>query len=210
MFVCQFLLFFFSLLLNQRRQWWSWRALLTIFPLTPTFCKRFFLISSKGQHHACMCVWGRAVGWPRLCWRSFSLFLQLGGGMWGPSVHCRPHCQKPRAAEWHEESDFYIWEAAELHCPFSLTQWVYAGQEAAHITRIVGHRHKKYWGFCKLIQWSHLIFRLSGVCQDALPQSSTSAVFTQLAACLHSLHDAIKGKWHCFASYKLLQPGHSK
>lgn len=34
----------------------------------------------------------------------------------------------------------------------------------------------------------------SGVCQDALPQSSTSAVFTQLAACLHNLHDAIKGK----------------
>ncbi|XP_056291754.1 protein phosphatase 1 regulatory subunit 21 [Pseudoliparis swirei] len=28
--------------------------------------------------------------------------------------------------------------------------------------------------------------------QDAVPQSSTSAVFTQLAACLHSLHDAIK------------------
>ncbi|TNN50379.1 Protein phosphatase 1 regulatory subunit 21 [Liparis tanakae] len=28
--------------------------------------------------------------------------------------------------------------------------------------------------------------------QDAVPPSSTSAVFTQLAACLHSLHDAIK------------------
>ncbi|XP_008428136.1 protein phosphatase 1 regulatory subunit 21 isoform X1 [Poecilia reticulata] len=32
----------------------------------------------------------------------------------------------------------------------------------------------------------------SGVRQDAMPQSSTSAVFTQLAASLHSLHDAIK------------------
>lgn len=29
-----------------------------------------------------------------------------------------------------------------------------------------------------------------------MPQSSTSAVFTQLAACLHSLHDAIKGERH--------------
>lgn len=27
-----------------------------------------------------------------------------------------------------------------------------------------------------------------------MPQSSTSAVFTQLAGCLHSLHDAIKGE----------------
>lgn len=38
---------------------------------------------------------------------------------------------------------------------------------------------------------------VSGVQQDALPQSSTSAVFTQLAAFLHSLHDAIKGEQHC-------------
>lgn len=37
----------------------------------------------------------------------------------------------------------------------------------------------------------------SGVRQDAMPQSSASAVFTQLAACLHSLHDAIKGEQHC-------------
>uniref|UniRef100_A0A8C4EPI4 Protein phosphatase 1 regulatory subunit 21 n=1 Tax=Dicentrarchus labrax TaxID=13489 RepID=A0A8C4EPI4_DICLA len=36
------------------------------------------------------------------------------------------------------------------------------------------------------------ILALPSVRQDALPQSSTSAVFTQLAACLHSLHDAIK------------------
>jgi len=35
---------------------------------------------------------------------------------------------------------------------------------------------------------------VSGARQDAVPQSSTSAVFTQLAACLHSLHDAIKGE----------------
>ncbi|XP_026165243.1 protein phosphatase 1 regulatory subunit 21 isoform X1 [Mastacembelus armatus] len=32
---------------------------------------------------------------------------------------------------------------------------------------------------------------VSGVRQDAMAQSSTSAVFTQLAACLHSLHDAV-------------------
>lgn len=38
--------------------------------------------------------------------------------------------------------------------------------------------------------------RVSGVRQDAMPPSSTSAVFTQLAACLHSLHDAIKGEQH--------------
>ncbi|XP_076599346.1 protein phosphatase 1 regulatory subunit 21 isoform X2 [Chaetodon auriga] len=36
------------------------------------------------------------------------------------------------------------------------------------------------------------ILALPSVRQDAMPQSSTSAVFTQLAACLHSLHDAIK------------------
>lgn len=38
--------------------------------------------------------------------------------------------------------------------------------------------------------------RAAGVCQDVVPQSSTSAVFTQLAGCLHSLHDAIKGEQH--------------
>ena len=38
---------------------------------------------------------------------------------------------------------------------------------------------------------------VSGVQQDAMPQSSTSAVFTQLAACLHSLHDAITGEQCC-------------
>ncbi|KAM8737962.1 protein phosphatase 1 regulatory subunit 21 isoform 2-T2 [Acanthopagrus schlegelii] len=36
------------------------------------------------------------------------------------------------------------------------------------------------------------ILALPSVRQDAMPPSSTSAVFTQLAACLHSLHDAIK------------------
>ncbi|KAM3605811.1 uncharacterized protein V6R79_005124 [Siganus canaliculatus] len=36
------------------------------------------------------------------------------------------------------------------------------------------------------------ILALPSVRQDAMPQSSTSAVFTQLAACLHSLHDAVK------------------
>ncbi|XP_034008072.1 protein phosphatase 1 regulatory subunit 21 isoform X2 [Trematomus bernacchii] len=36
------------------------------------------------------------------------------------------------------------------------------------------------------------LLALPSVRQDAMPQSSTSAVFTQLAACLHSLHDAIK------------------
>ncbi|TKS85428.1 Protein phosphatase 1 regulatory subunit 21 [Collichthys lucidus] len=38
------------------------------------------------------------------------------------------------------------------------------------------------------------ILALPSVRQDAVPQSSTSAVFTQLAACLHSLNDAIKGE----------------
>ncbi|KAM3862684.1 protein phosphatase 1 regulatory subunit 21 [Diretmus argenteus] len=36
------------------------------------------------------------------------------------------------------------------------------------------------------------LLALPSVRQDAMPQSSTSAVFTQLAACLHSLHDAVK------------------
>ncbi|XP_031695858.1 protein phosphatase 1 regulatory subunit 21 isoform X2 [Anarrhichthys ocellatus] len=36
------------------------------------------------------------------------------------------------------------------------------------------------------------LLALPSVRQDAMPQSSTSAVFTQLAACLHSLHDVIK------------------
>ncbi|KAF7662357.1 hypothetical protein LDENG_00237720 [Lucifuga dentata] len=45
--------------------------------------------------------------------------------------------------------------------------------------------------FEKLQNYIHLL-ALPSVQQDAMPQSSTSAVFTQLAACLHSLHDAIK------------------
>uniref|UniRef100_A0A3P8ZV74 Protein phosphatase 1 regulatory subunit 21 n=1 Tax=Esox lucius TaxID=8010 RepID=A0A3P8ZV74_ESOLU len=36
------------------------------------------------------------------------------------------------------------------------------------------------------------LLALPSVRQDAMPQSSASAAFTQLAACLHSLHDAIK------------------
>lgn len=132
MFICHFLLFFPlppSLPSNLRRRWWSWRASLTIFPPTPTFCRRFFLISSKGQHCACACIRDGTVGWLRLYWWPLCLLLQLGGGMRGPSVHCCPHCQKPGAAERHQESDFYIWEVAELHCRFSLTQWVCAGRE---------------------------------------------------------------------------------
>ncbi|XP_078128983.1 protein phosphatase 1 regulatory subunit 21 isoform X3 [Sander vitreus] len=45
--------------------------------------------------------------------------------------------------------------------------------------------------FEKLQSYIYLL-ALPSVRQDAMPQSSTSAVFTQLAACLHSLHDAIK------------------
>uniref|UniRef100_A0A667X262 Protein phosphatase 1 regulatory subunit 21 n=1 Tax=Myripristis murdjan TaxID=586833 RepID=A0A667X262_9TELE len=45
--------------------------------------------------------------------------------------------------------------------------------------------------FEKLQNYINLL-ALPSVQQDAMPQSSTSAVFTQLAACLHSLHDAIK------------------
>ncbi|XP_035027781.1 protein phosphatase 1 regulatory subunit 21 isoform X2 [Hippoglossus stenolepis] len=45
--------------------------------------------------------------------------------------------------------------------------------------------------FDKLKNYINLL-ALPSVQQDAMPQSSTSAVFTQLAACLHSLHDAIK------------------
>ncbi|KAL3972187.1 translation initiation factor 4E [Sarotherodon galilaeus] len=45
--------------------------------------------------------------------------------------------------------------------------------------------------FEKLQNYINLL-ALPSVRQDAMPQSNTSAVFTQLAACLHSLHDAIK------------------
>lgn len=45
--------------------------------------------------------------------------------------------------------------------------------------------------------FNNIVQCVSGVRQDAMPQSSTSAVFTQLAACLHSLHDAIKGEQRC-------------
>nr|XP_046210684.1 protein phosphatase 1 regulatory subunit 21-like isoform X1 [Oncorhynchus gorbuscha]XP_046210685.1 protein phosphatase 1 regulatory subunit 21-like isoform X1 [Oncorhynchus gorbuscha] len=37
-----------------------------------------------------------------------------------------------------------------------------------------------------------ILLALPSVRRDAIPQSSSSAVFTQLAACLHSLHDAVK------------------
>lgn len=42
---------------------------------------------------------------------------------------------------------------------------------------------------------------VAGVQQDAVPQSSISAVFTQLAACLHSLHDAVKGEPHLWGTW---------
>lgn len=45
--------------------------------------------------------------------------------------------------------------------------------------------------FDKIQKYINLL-ALPSVQQDGLPQSSTSAVFTQLAAFLHSLHDAIK------------------
>lgn len=45
--------------------------------------------------------------------------------------------------------------------------------------------------FEKLQSYINLL-ALPSVRQDAMPQSSTSAVFTQLAAGLHSLHDAVK------------------
>ncbi|KAM9726654.1 protein phosphatase 1 regulatory subunit 21 [Menidia menidia] len=45
--------------------------------------------------------------------------------------------------------------------------------------------------FEKLMNYISLL-ALPSVRQDAMPQSSASAVFTQLAACLHNLHDAIK------------------
>ncbi|XP_068597271.1 protein phosphatase 1 regulatory subunit 21 [Brachionichthys hirsutus] len=45
--------------------------------------------------------------------------------------------------------------------------------------------------FEKLQNYINILALLS-VRQDAMPQSSTSAVFTQMAACLHSLYDAIK------------------
>ncbi|XP_034041553.1 protein phosphatase 1 regulatory subunit 21 isoform X2 [Thalassophryne amazonica] len=45
--------------------------------------------------------------------------------------------------------------------------------------------------FEKLENYINLL-ALPSVQQDAVPQSSTSAVFTQMAACLHSLHDGVK------------------
>ncbi|KAK6301575.1 hypothetical protein J4Q44_G00276280 [Coregonus suidteri] len=45
--------------------------------------------------------------------------------------------------------------------------------------------------FDKLHSYISLL-ALPSVRQDSMPQSSSSAVFTQLAACLHSLHDAVK------------------
>ncbi|KAM9364686.1 protein phosphatase 1 regulatory subunit 21 isoform 2-T2 [Pholidichthys leucotaenia] len=45
--------------------------------------------------------------------------------------------------------------------------------------------------FEKLQNYINLL-ALPSVRQEAMPQTNTSAVFTQLAACLHSLHDAIK------------------
>lgn len=51
---------------------------------------------------------------------------------------------------------------------------------------------KKVTSIFEKLQSYIAVLALPSVCQDALPQSSTSAVFTQLAACLHSLHDAIK------------------
>ncbi|XP_061693884.1 protein phosphatase 1 regulatory subunit 21 isoform X2 [Syngnathoides biaculeatus] len=45
--------------------------------------------------------------------------------------------------------------------------------------------------FDKLQNYINLL-TLPSVRQDGMPQSSTSAVFTQLGACLHSLHDVIK------------------
>uniref|UniRef100_A0A8C6UUJ7 Protein phosphatase 1 regulatory subunit 21 n=1 Tax=Neogobius melanostomus TaxID=47308 RepID=A0A8C6UUJ7_9GOBI len=54
------------------------------------------------------------------------------------------------------------------------------------------HDMKKVTSLFDKIQNYINLLALPSVQQDGLPQSSTSAVFTQLAAFLHSLHDAIK------------------
>lgn len=60
------IMFLFSSLLNWRRLWSSWRASLIISPHTPTFCKRFFPTSWKGQRcvcvRACVCVVEKSSG----------------------------------------------------------------------------------------------------------------------------------------------------
>lgn len=186
MFICQFLWFFPLPSFTSKETVVKLKSFADHFSSYTHFLQKILPYQLK---RSVACVRNRTVGWLRLYWRPLCLFLQLGGRMRGPSVHGCPHCQKPGAAERHQKNDFYIWEAAELHCRFSLTQWVRTGQEDTQNSRIL----KTPNAMKNSVNWRNTFF-LSGVCQDALPQSSTSAVFTQLAACLHSLHDAIKGK----------------
>ncbi|XP_063047838.1 protein phosphatase 1 regulatory subunit 21 isoform X2 [Engraulis encrasicolus] len=51
---------------------------------------------------------------------------------------------------------------------------------------------KKVTSIFEKMQTYISLLALPSVREDAMPQTSASAVFTQMAACLHSLHDAIK------------------
>ena len=118
------LIVFFSVLLNWRRPWSSWRILPRVSRRTPTFCKRFFPTSWKGQRRVRVCETERKKR-PR--GGGFSdgyhlFFFQPGRRVRGTALHCCPCCKKPGVTEWHEESNFCVWETAELHQPSGLTQ----------------------------------------------------------------------------------------
>ncbi|XP_068424499.1 protein phosphatase 1 regulatory subunit 21 isoform X2 [Clinocottus analis] len=73
----------------------------------------------------------------------------------------------------------------ECNTPLCTAALIAINQELQRDMKKVTSVFDKLQSYIKLLA-------LPSVRQDAMPQSSTSAVFTQLAACLHSLHDAIK------------------
>ncbi|XP_068580685.1 protein phosphatase 1 regulatory subunit 21 isoform X2 [Cebidichthys violaceus] len=73
----------------------------------------------------------------------------------------------------------------ECNAPLCTAALIAKNQELLSDMKRVTSVFEKLQSYIKLLA-------LPSVRQDAMPQSSTSAVFTQLAACLHSLHDAIK------------------
>ncbi|KAM6922656.1 protein phosphatase 1 regulatory subunit 21 isoform 3-T3 [Lycodopsis pacificus] len=73
----------------------------------------------------------------------------------------------------------------ECNAPLCTAALIAKNQELQSDMKRVTSVFEKLQSYIKLLA-------LPSVRQDAMPQSSTSAVFTQLAASLHSLHDVIK------------------
>lgn len=187
--------FFFCYVWRKRLS--NWRALPIISPLMYSFWKRFFLTSWKGQ--CCVCVLFAGVKWSTggCVDRCFFFFFSL-------EEECEtPLCTAALTAKNQElQGDMKkvtsIFEKLQnyiniLALPSKFALIIDWNSDLNFL-----HYALLFWEKGALWGNNTVTFKcVSGVCQDLVPQSSTSAVFTQLAGCLHSLYDAIKGEQHC-------------